>query len=312
VLFIVFNKPETTQRVFEQIARAKPRKLYVATDGPRSAEEAETCRRAQEIATNLSWDCELKTLFRDRNVGCQQGPKGAIDWFFGMEESGIILEDDCVPTQSFFRYCDELLVRYRDDERVGAISGISYVKPGTLGDSYYFSRYPLTWGWASWARVWRHYDLELKQWPKLRETDFLSEIGGSSFGFEAYWRKMFDDCYEGKWPSAWDYQWAFSNWAKRYVACVPAVNLVSNIGFGGGGTHHSRYNSVVHGRPTFEMSFPLKHPSSFSRSGKHDNWIDRHVFHTANYALRTFVQERIPFGRSLWGRARDVFRFFAS
>lgn len=312
VLLVIFNRPETTQRVFEQIARIKPKRLYVAADGPRSAEEAELCRRTREVATNVSWDCELKTLFRDRNIGCQQGPKTAFDWFFGMEEAGIILEDDCVASQSFFLYCDALLERYREDERVGAISGISYVKPGTLDNSYCFSRYPFAWGWASWARAWRHYDLELKQWPSLRDTDFLSKIGGSSFGFEAYWRKIFDDCHQGKRPSAWDYQWVFSVWAQRYVACVPALNLVSNIGFGGTSTHHGKYDPVLHGRPTFEMNFPLKHPTSFSRSNKQDDWFDRYGLRTPNYALRTFVQERIPFGKGLWGGARDLFRFFSS
>ena len=113
-------------------------------------------------------------MFRDENVGCKLGVSSAITWLFKNEDKGIILEDDCVPSASFFYFCEELLVRYQNDERIGAIAGSSFIKPGFSEKSYFFSRYPFAWGWATWARAWRHFDIEMKAWPELRRTEFLS------------------------------------------------------------------------------------------------------------------------------------------
>ena len=164
VLFVIFNRPETTARVFEAIRSARPPRLYVAADGPRTSRsgEADRCRLVREIASRVDWTCELHTLFREANLGCKLGVSGAIDWFFQSETEGIILEDDVVPLASFFGLCDELLETYRDDPKVFAVSGCNLVSSVYRPNhSYFFSRYCHVWGWATWRRAWEHYDVPM-------------------------------------------------------------------------------------------------------------------------------------------------------
>ena len=152
VLFLVFNRPDTTAQVFEAIRQAKPPRLYVASDGAREDKEGELekVKQVREIVSQVDWNCEVKTLFRDKNLGCKIAVSSAIDWFFEQEEMGIILEDDCLPHPTFFRFCQELLERYRDDERIGMISGNNFQFGRKCTDySYYFSMYSHIWGWAS-------------------------------------------------------------------------------------------------------------------------------------------------------------------
>lgn len=179
VLFLVFNRPDTTRKVFEAIRAAKPQRLYVAADGPRmgSACEAGCCAEVRRIVTDVDWLCDVKFLFREQNLGCKMGPYSGISWFFEHEEEGIIIEDDILPLPSFFPYCDELLERYRDDERVGLISGSNIIyKHYRIQDSYFFSQYSLIWGWASWRRAWQTYDIHMHQWPSLKAGSWLKKL----------------------------------------------------------------------------------------------------------------------------------------
>ncbi len=183
ILLLVFNRPDTTRQVFETIRAARPPRLYVAADGPRPgrAGEAERCAEVRELTTQIDWPCELKTLFRNENLGCKIGVSSAIDWFFQNEPEGIILEDDVVPLPSFFLYCDVLLDRYRNDIRVGVISGSNLVSNHLmLEESYFFSRYNHIWGWASWRRAWDHYDVTMASWPEWRNNRGLQNIPGSN------------------------------------------------------------------------------------------------------------------------------------
>ena len=172
VLFLIFNRPETTEIVFSVIRKAEPPRLYVAADGPRPdyPNDAESCEIVRAIATDVNWDCKVKTLFRDQNLGCKLAASKAIDWFFEQELEGIILEDDCLPDQSFFWFCQELLGKYRDDTRIMHIGGTNFQfgKERTKY-SYYFSRYAHVWGWASWRRAWKFYDVEMKNWRDCRK-----------------------------------------------------------------------------------------------------------------------------------------------
>jgi hypothetical protein len=305
VLVVVFNRPDCTSRHMGQIARAKPTRLYVAADGPRSKDEKDLCRRVRQIATTVSWECEVRTLLRDENVGCKLGVSGAIDWFFEKEEKGIILEDDCIPSDSFFDFCQELLLRYENDERVGAIAGSNMLRSAYIPESYYFSRYPLGWGWATWARAWRNCDIEMKAWPSLRQTDFLSKIGRSSPGFKTYWTDIFDRCYNGD-ISTWDYQWGLSFWQHGYSACVPAKNLIQNIGFDGG-THDLKYREFNHGRSAYDLNFPIIHPTSFVQRADLDRAVDI-LSSRRRRALHLLFQRYIPFGGFTWNVARNAFR----
>ena len=166
ILFLIFNRPETTKKVFSAIKEVQPPRLYIAADGPRSEQpdEADHCELARTIATKVDWDCEVKTLFRDQNLGIRIAVSQAIDWFFEQEPEGIILEDDCLPDQSFFWFCKELLEKYRNDTRIMHIGGTNFqFGKNRTNYSYYFSRYAHIWGWASWRRAWEYYDEKLKK-----------------------------------------------------------------------------------------------------------------------------------------------------
>ena len=171
ILFLIFNRLDTTEKVFEKIREQQPKYLYIAADGPRSdvPEDQEKCRKTRAIIDRIDWDCELKTLFREENLGCRNNAVQAITWFFDNVEEGIILEDDCLPDPTFFRYCEDLLSYYRYDMRVMHIAG-SNLQQGFKSDnaSYYFSHIPWVWGWASWKRAWKYYDVNISSYKKVK------------------------------------------------------------------------------------------------------------------------------------------------
>ena len=197
VLFLVFNRPDTTEKVFEAIRQAKPQKLFVAADGPRGNRlgEKEKCEQVRKIATTVDWDCEVKTLFREKNLGCKFAVSSAIDWFFKNVEEGIVLEDDCLPSQSFFWFCQELLERYRNDERVMLIGGNNRGVDFLKNHSYFFSKYVQIWGWATWRRSWEKYDSKIRKWKLVKE-----QIGNYIYSpKEVKLRiKQFDNVYNNK------------------------------------------------------------------------------------------------------------------
>lgn len=275
VLFIIFKRPDTTVKVFEQIRKAAPRKLYIAADGPRASipGEAERCREAREIIKQIDWPCEVKTLFQDENLGCRLGAAGAVTWFFFQEPEGIVLEDDCLPDPSFFRFCQENLEKYRNDRRVMMITG-SNLKFGkkTGHYSYYFSRYPALWGWASWRRAWDLYDLKMTLWPEIRDNRTLFGIFDDPKEAR-FWSRQCQLVYEGK-IDTWDYQWNLANWLNHGVTVTPNVNLISNIGFANCASHtHDAYDKHA-ALSMAPMTFPLCHPPFVAR----DATADRETF----------------------------------
>ncbi|SHG87954.1 hypothetical protein SAMN02745157_4977 [Kaistia soli DSM 19436] len=278
VLLLIFRRPETTQAVMNALALSKPKRLYIAADGPRNAAEAAICEATRAVATNVSWDCEVHTLFRDENLGLRRSVQSGLDWFFEHEMRGIILEDDCVPAPDFFQFCDELLEYYADDTRVGAIAGTTYTRPGDVSDSYYFSRNLNVWGWATWRRAWKLNDPDMKDWPHLRKTEFLRRLAFGRFGFETFWRSIFDTCYAGGYPQSWAYRWVFSCWSRGLLTCAPAANLVSNVGDDDAATHTTIHDATIHGREALGLSFPLRHPRDVAADGRFEVNQDREVY----------------------------------
>jgi len=261
VLFLVFNRPDVTAQVFEAIRQAKPPRLYVAADGPRPNRpgEAERCAEVRRIATNVDWPCEVKTLFRESNLGCKRAVSDAITWFFENEPQGIILEDDCLPDPTFFRYCEELLERYRYDQRIGMISGDNFqFGRRRNGDSYYFSKYVHIWGWATWRDRWvGSYDVNMVRWPRVRDEGRVGDLVGDTRQAR-YWSRVFEEVYQGN-IDTWDYQWGFANWVEGRLCILPAHNLISNIGFGVGATHTVGISDLAN-LPVGSLRFPLAHP----------------------------------------------------
>jgi predicted O-methyltransferase YrrM len=272
VLFLIFNRPDTTALVMEAIRAAQPPRLYIAADGPRGRPgEAVLCEQARCIAAHIDWPCEVRTLFRDQNLGCRQAPISAIDWFLANEEEGIILEDDCLPSQDFFRFCSELLERFRNDNRVMAICGSSYADLGSrYSASYYFAYYADPWGWATWRRAWRLYDRNLSRWPEFKARSGLETVSRGRRWHEAYWAGVFDATREGRINYVWDYQWIYSVIEQGGLACYPVRNLISNLGFRADATHTIFKDGIdplprVAALPHEKLTFPLSHPGHTRR-----------------------------------------------
>lgn len=260
ILFLIFNRPNTTAQVFKSIARAKPRRLFVAADGPRTDKEgeAEKCHAVREIIKRVDWDCEVKTLFRERNLGCKEAVCSAIDWFFEQVEEGIILEDDCLPSDSFFPFCAELLEKYRDDERIMMISGDNFQDGIQRGNaSYYFSSVPWIWGWATWRRSWRLFDREMQTFPSFVKENRMQSLSADR-AVQNYRWSDFIATYEGH-INTWDFQWIYSVLINHGLSICPQVNLVSNIGCSPESTHTFDANSTLANIPLGEIS-TLSHP----------------------------------------------------
>lgn len=272
ILFLVFNRPHTTQRVFEAIRQARPPRLYVAADGPRANREGEVekVKIVREIATQVDWPCEVKTLFREKNLGCKVAVSSAISWFFEHEEQGIILEDDCLPHPDFFRFCEELLNYYADDDRVWVITGNNFQDGQVRGDgSYYFSKYNHCWGWASWRRAWGKYEVDISFWPEWKKsTDWQKKI--PDFIERKYWERIFDQVYLGK-IDTWDYQWTATVWYHGGITATPNVNLVSNIGFGSDATHTLSVDHPHANLPVFPLG-DIQHPKEVAINVEGDRY----------------------------------------
>ncbi|MBR7950222.1 hypothetical protein KBK19_09730 [Microvirga sp. STR05] len=268
VLFIIFNRADVTMQVLAAIRAARPPRLYVAADGPRAQRptEAEACTavRAQVLAA-IDWPCTVETLFREQNLGCRRAVSEAISWFFEHEESGIILEDDCLPHPSFFPYCEQLLEQYAHDTRVLHISGSNLLR-GWHRDpdySYFFSQYVGIWGWATWRRAWQFYDAATSLLPELARKNY-------------FWNRFFHRleqrfALQPLWAThtgqldTWDYQWAFTLLSQSGLSITPGVNLISNIGFGDQATHTHNTDHPWANLPTRALPLPLRHPPFMMR-----------------------------------------------
>jgi len=293
VLLIAFNRPQTTAQVFEAIRNARPTRLYVAVDGPRPGrpQEAEICKQVQQITSQVDWPCTLTTLFRTANLGCRLGVSSAIDWFFEHEPEGIILEDDCLPHPDFFRYCDDLLERYRDDPRIMTIGGSNFLPEScALTGSYYFTPYFHVWGWASWRRAWSLYDVTMQRYKTSDKNQLLKKIFGNNINVRTYWRRTFDKVAAGK-VDTWDYQWSLDCLTNDGLTCLPGENLISNIGFGELATHTSDPNSVFSEHRAASINFPLIAPPSVTCDPKISSELEKTLFGiTRKTSLKDFGQ----------------------
>lgn len=287
VAFIIFKRPETTEKVFEAIRKARPKKLLVVADGPRNERlgEAEKCQLTRAIVEKVDWECNVLKNYSENNLGCAKRVSSGLNWVFEQVEEAIILEDDCLPEPTFFRFCEELLERYRYDERVASISGqnIQLGRRRTEYD-YYFSRYNHIWGWATWRRAWQNYDFNMKLWPEIGNRNFLYDILGDTQGVKI-WTKVFQNMYDSNKYNTWDFQWQFACWIHNSLGILSNVNLISNIGFGAESTHVSSKNSGHANLSTEPIEFPMKHPPFMIRNLEADKFTLKTLFSSLDPTL---------------------------
>lgn len=230
VLLIVFNRPKTTRLVLEAISQYKPKTLYIAADGPRYKEDEKSCAEVRALVKNISWKCEVKTLFRDKNLGCRTAIVSAINWFFETEESGIILEDDCLPSLSFFSFCNEMLTKYSKESSIMQVNGNCYLEPSLRSKhSYYFSKLNGCWGWATWKRAWKKYDHTMNEYEELKKSYKIAKYFGHK-GISDWMISYLDEAIK---PSCdiWSTKWSYAIIKNNGLCVNPFSNLVINIGF---------------------------------------------------------------------------------
>ena len=239
ILIIIYNRPDLAKKVIRLVQRIKPKRLFIAADGPKSNNliEIKKCQDSRNISKTIDWDCELKTLFQKTNLGCGKGPATAITWFFNHVEEGIILEDDCIPDLSFFLFCQDLLKKYKNNDRIMHISGSNFQFGIQRGDgSYYFSRYAEVWGWATWERAWQHFDYDLNFYQSFVKSGVIKKTF-SNKRVQNYWLRKLNYVFNTRNVDIWDFQWLFAIWHNQGLSITPNQNLVSNQGFRKDGTH---------------------------------------------------------------------------
>lgn len=259
ILFIIFKRPEIAQKAFAQIKKVMPSKLYIACDGPRinvGDEKLLVEKTKSIILSMIDWPCEVKTLFQEENLGCAHGVYTAINWLYDNEESGIILEDDCVVQDSFFPFVSEMLEKYENDNRIGMIDGANYIDYD-IKDSYCFSKYKSTNGWATWKRAWDKMDMNMAWRGTSSEHDIIKNTGFNSMDIK-YWKYRIN-LIDQNYVSAWDWQWYFTLASQNQLSIFPKVSLVTNIGFGEGATHTGGKIQKEY-IASKELEFPLIHP----------------------------------------------------
>jgi hypothetical protein len=279
VAFIIFKRHATTQKVFERIRQVRPPKLFVIADGARQDRhgEEQECLKTRSIIDQVDWDCEVLKNYSDVNLGCAARVSSGLDWLFEHVERAIILEDDCLPDLSFFRFCEELLERYKYDTRIFSISGQNVQLGQRRGDySYYFSHYQHCWGWATWKRAWQYFDFDLANWEYIKNSDFLESILKDPVAVRR-WKKEIDDTLSGK-INTWDTRWMLSCWLQSSLCILSNTNLISNIGFGNSSTNTNYQDSLYANMRVEPVDFPMRHPPFMVRDVQADAFTQQTLY----------------------------------
>lgn len=293
ILLITFNRFDVTKKVLGQIREYKPSSIYISSDGPRNKEELLIIQKIRNfILSYIDWECQIYTKFNETNLGCKKAVSESIDWVFDSEEYAIILEDDCLPSLDFFSFCEKLLPHYSEDERIYHIDGSNFIENMTRDNEYdyFFSRYALIWGWATWKRAWEGYDVDMKDYQEQRNKNFLDKIFQTQ-SEKDYWYNKFK---EAKNIDTWDYQWFYSIWKNNGYTIQPTVNLVKNIGFDKNATHTKKVNFLFKlMQPAIKNYENITHPNSNDLTIHYDTQTSYKRFNIKKPYYKRFIEKFI-------------------
>jgi hypothetical protein len=302
VLLLIFNRPDRTQELFNVIRKVKPAELYIAADGARAykQEDLEKCRQARDVVNQVDWDCRVQTLFRDENMGCRRAIASAINWFFDNVEEGIILEDDCLPSESFFRFCEELLGKYRHDQRIMQISGNNYLfGKKQFNESYYFSKLNGCWGWATWRRAWKHFDGNMPGFAYFKRENLIANYIDNKEMSDWLLSYLEEAATPG--CSIWSSQWSYAIVINNGLCISPAVNLVQNTGLGEDATHGKNRSFKLYSEVKAEELKKIIHPMFILADNEADNIYfdiikktDPRLIHKNSLKLAKHIKKIIP------------------
>lgn len=292
IVLIIYNRPDTTAEVIKIIEKIHPKEIYVIADGPKAndSHDVERCKATRDLIDNMQVDCEIYKNYSDFNMGGPKRIPSGIDWVFSKVEQAIILEHDCVPSISFFQFCDDLLEYYKSDDRIGMISGNNFLKEPVSYYSYYFSNFANVWGWATWKRAWNHFDISIDVWGELKERDFLNNLFDTKI-FRKYFEKIIKNQYSNT-KRHWDYAWRFNCWSQNMLTVSPNKNLVSNIGFDLKATNTKDKYIWYAYLPDETIKFPLQHPPYVCRDYLADLYTQKYRFHPGSLHYRVFKKIR--------------------
>lgn len=278
IVLIVFNRPEITEAVFRVVKNLRPKQVFIIADGPRPnrPEDVERCQQVRAVLDPIDWPCSVLQNYSDTNLGCRNRVTSGLDWVFSQVESAIILEDDCRPTGEFFSFCQTLLQRYQNDQRIWAISGNNFQDGQWRGDgSYYFSKYFHCWGWATWRRAWQQRDFSPEHWLAFRDAGLMQTLCDTPREL-TYWTRIFNKTFLEDGFNSWAYPWLFNGWAQSGLCILPNVNLVSNAGFTVDATH-TRAASHLAAMATKTLA-EIKHPSFLVTDKQADRYTFSHYY----------------------------------
>ena len=304
IVLFIFNRADTTARVFQRIREVRPKRLFIVADAPRPRRDDDRarCDAARRATDPVDWDCDVARLYADGHRGLKRSIESGLTSVFDRVGEAIILEDDCLPSATFFQFCEELLDRYRGEDRVMTVSGSRFHPPlGNSRGSYHFSRYPLIWGWATWRRAWSHYDGSMAGWPRVRDSGALEELAGGPQAAR-YWAYVLDRNRQLADEGTWDYAWLLSSWLQGGLTAASAVNLVTNIGFSSEGTHNKDARMLGANLAAADAIFPLHHPDRIERDQAEDQALDSHLFSGTLNRLVSDLRARIAAGRPMASR----------
>lgn len=278
IVFFIYKRPTHTLRVLQAINNYNPNKVYLVADGPKNDDEIQKCREVRQIAESFLVKHKIKfsTNYSDHNLGGPKRIPTGLNQVFDQESDAIILEDDCVPSLSFFYFCETLLDYYKDDSRIGVISGNNFQRHDLEDESYYFSIFNHCWGWATWKQAWQKYDEGLANWPDYNLKKHLNNLF-SNKKYIKYWSNIFENVFSGE-KVHWDYTWTFTCWSNNFLTVIPAKNLVTNVGFDSEATNTKNDNDPNANILSKELNFPLKHPNYISRSYNYDLYTQKYIF----------------------------------
>ena len=302
VLLIFFNRPNTLVKVFEQVRKAQPKDIILVQDGPRNDKDKELIMQCRSIVENVDWECNVVKEYSDVNLGCGVRPYTGIKKALTLFESVIILEDDCIPSESFFRYCDEMLEKYKDDERIAYISGLNHFETWDCGDiDYFFAKTGAIWSWATWRRSFlKYYDYYVKSITDKRLVQLIKyQIPNKAVAKSKIevWRKAHDSANNGEKLTFWDVQWGFVKYSQNMLVIIPSKNLCCNIGVGATSTHaggikenkyikYKNFNFI----PTYKFDFPLREPQAVICDEEYDRLVYKVM---AGNPIRRFLAKMI-------------------
>jgi len=285
VLLVIFNRPDSTFQVLQPIIKYQPSKLFISSDGGRTAKEKLSINTLRnDVLRMINWNCEVFTLFHDDNQGCEMGVFSGINWFFNHVDKGVIIEDDCIVNESFFVFMEELLERFEYDQRIGMIAGHNSLEMFEFSESYCFSKYAACWGWATWKRAWLNMNIKMSWKHDANYVAILKNRGFKSLEVK-HWKYQIK-CIDSNYVSAWDWQWYFSLAANNQLCIFPNKNLVSNIGNDKNATHTQNYNKIL---SSYQLKFPLIHPYYIVPNPSFD-----YQFYKLNNSLKNRIKRVIP------------------